>query len=422
MAKSNIKKDLDARSIVASGELGWHQVEPNLYVRVRSKGVGYYVYRYTSFKKTVEIGLGNVLEKELKSIKAIALRMSEAIIDGRNPRDEVEEKFNPTSATLEDYSKIIIEKIKPDYSLKHIKDLERAAKNYIYPKLGKMQPKHILPTDIAKALKPIWTTKNHTAVDCLKHIERAYIQWQIAANDYSLPNPAAWKNAPLSQLLPSPSRVRKVKHHPAVHYSQIPAIVTALKGRERLSSAQCLRFLILTCTRSGEARGATWGEVDLAAKVWTIPAERMKKRVEHKVPLSTEAIELLKAVRPDNPDPGGLIFHGRGRGQLTDRGLIVAAHAVSAETSVHGFRSSFRDWCAECTNFPFEVVEMALAHNPLTSTQYAYYRVTALPVRVGLMQAWSNHCNGLKQAKGKAEAEPAYRANDHNVVQIAAGQ
>jgi len=114
MAKSNIKKDLDARSIVASGELGWHQVEPNLYVRVRSKGVGYYVYRYTSFKKTVEIGLGNVLEKELKSIKAIALRMSEAIIDGRNPRDEVEEKFNPTSATLEDYSKIIIEKIKPD--------------------------------------------------------------------------------------------------------------------------------------------------------------------------------------------------------------------------------------------------------------------------------------------------------------------
>jgi len=230
--------------------------------------------------------------------------------------------------------------------------------------------------------------------------------------DYS-DNPAVLKGN-LENLLPKLSQIKAAKHHPALPYNQVAQFLTDLRTRQT-NSARALELAILTCSRSGEVRGATWAEIDLQAKQWTIPKERMKARKEHVVPLSDSAVTLLKLLKKNSPK-NELVFPGSRGSQMSDMTLsklIKAMHEKQVEkdkvgyvdpsqgrnvVTPHGFRSTFRDWAAEQSPFPREVIEHALAHQLKDKAEAAYQRGSALPKRVKLMQAWANFCNQVDAA------------------------
>ena len=206
-------------------------------------------------------------------------------------------------------------------------------------------------------------------------------------------NPARWRGH-LDHLLPKRQKLTR-GHHAALPYSSVSGFVAALRERDAVA-AHALEFLILTAARSGEVLGAKWHEIDLEAKVWTVPADRMKAGREHRVPLSPRAMKVLEAVKPlaNTAAQGGLnvahIFPGQARGAaLSGMSLAMLLRRMKVATTVHGFRSSFRDWAGEASTFPREVAEAALAHNVGDATERAYRRGDALEKRRKLMDAWS---------------------------------
>ena len=202
-------------------------------------------------------------------------------------------------------------------------------------------------------------------------------------------NPAAWKGM-LKPLLPQPSKVQVTKHHAALPYNQIGSFMKELRERSGVSP-RALEFAILTAARSGEIRGAEWSEIDLEGKTWTIPASRMKAAKEHRVPLSDAAVALLKAL----PRFKGInfVFPATRKGQLSDTALLAVLKRMGyTDLTQHGFRSTFRDWAGETTNYPREVIEHALAHQLADKAEAAYQRGTLWPKRVALMDEWSGYC------------------------------
>ena len=201
-------------------------------------------------------------------------------------------------------------------------------------------------------------------------------------------NPARWRGN-LDAILPKPTKLKKVQHHKALAWEEIGPFMAKLRQREGMA-AKALEFLILTATRSGEVRGATWDEIDLDAKIWTVPAERMKAAREHVIPLCADAVKLLKLLpRFEGVD---LVFPGQ-RGQLSDVALTKPIRVMGSDVTVHGFRSTFRDWCAESTNSPHEVAEMALAHTISNAVERAYRRGDLLAKRTRLMADWCKFVN-----------------------------
>ena len=223
-------------------------------------------------------------------------------------------------------------------------------------------------------------------------------------------NPALWRGH-LDALLPAPAKVKKIRHHPALPYTQVAAFMVELK-RVKGAGARALEFAILTATRSGEARLAKWDEIDLDAKLWTIPAERMKAKREHWVPLSAQAVELIKALPKIDGNP--YLFPGdRDRKPLSDMTLTAVTRRMNESDDEdappkwidpkcgdaivpHGFRSTFRDWCAEVGHYPRELAEHALAHSLPSRVEAAYHRGTMLERRAPMMQAWGNYIDGAK--------------------------
>jgi integrase len=201
-------------------------------------------------------------------------------------------------------------------------------------------------------------------------------------------NPARWRGA-LDKLLPPPNKVKLPKHHAAAHYSDVPRIMAELAEKAHVS-ALALRLIILTACRSGEARGARWSEIDLEARVWTVPAERMKANKPHRVPLSEAALEVLRAApRIEGND---LVFAGARGGALCDAAVSKALHAIAPGVTVHGFRSSFREWAEEVARAPRSVSEAALAHVNADRVESAYLRSDLFSLRVELMEAWAKYC------------------------------
>ena len=208
-------------------------------------------------------------------------------------------------------------------------------------------------------------------------------------------NPALWRGH-LDVLLPRRPKLAR-GHHKAKPYADVPALMERLARLTGISTL-ALRFTILTAARSGEVLGATWGEIDLEVGVWTVPAERMKMRREHRVPLSPAALAILAEVaplRPADDDGSAFVFPGQKRGRpLSVMSLTMVMRRLNADATVHGFRSAFRDWCAEETNHPREVAEQALAHVVGDATERAYRRGDALAKRRALMQDWAGFCLG----------------------------
>ena len=241
-----------------------------------------------------------------------------------------------------------------------------------------------------KVIEPLWREKTETASRLRGRIE-SILHYAKVRGWREGENPARWRGH-LDQLLPKRSKVQRVEHHKALPWREIGAFMAQLREHSGIS-ARCLEFLILTAARSGEVRGARWDEINLPHAVWTVPAERMKAEREHRVPLSDEALAVLREMAQLGPD--GFVFPGLKDGSaLSDVALAKAVDAAGGNgATVHGFRSTFRDWCAETTNYPCELAEAALAHVLKDKTEAAYQRGDLLARRRALMEQWAVFCS-----------------------------
>lgn len=262
---------------------------------------------------------------------------------------------------------------------------------YAYPVIGKLQIQDIALSHVIKILEPIWTTKTETAARLRGRIENV-LDWAIVRNYRIGDNPARWKGY-LDKVLPSPSKVTKVEHYPALKISEVGDFLQKLKQQEGVS-AKALEFLILTAARSGEVRGALKHEIDREKAVWIIPPERMKAGKEHRVPLSPRAIQILDEL----PQIEGVnfVFPSPKGGKLSDMALAAVMRRMSVPAVPHGFRSTFRDWVAECTNYPNEVAEMALAHTIGNKVEAAYRRGDLFEKRRQMMNDWEKFCGTVE--------------------------
>ena len=270
---------------------------------------------------------------------------------------------------------------------KHIQQWQNTLAQYAFPVFGDLDVKSIDTGLITKCLEPIWLTKNETAGRVRGRIE-SILDWATVHEYREGVNPARWRGH-LDKLLAKPSKIQKTEHHKALPYTEINRFIDLLRLQEGVA-AKCLEFTILTAARTGETIGATWDEIDLGAKTWTIPAVRMKAEREHRVPLSNHALTILNdmaAFRLNN-----YVFPSNKKGLSNMAMLAVLKRMDQADITVHGFRSSFRDWAAESTAYPGEVVEMALAHAIKNQTEAAYRRGDLMEKRGRLMEEWARYC------------------------------
>jgi integrase len=263
-------------------------------------------------------------------------------------------------------------------------------RDYVFPVIGNMSVADIDTAHVLRVLEPHWLTKTETMNRTRGRIERV-LDWCKVRGHRSGDNPAAWKGH-LAEVLPARSQVQPVEHRPALPHAEIADFFLALKAREGMA-ARALEFTIRTCARTNEVLGAVWPEIDWNARLWRVPASRMKSGVEWRCALSQGAIDLLRSLPKEAED--GFIFVGSRPGAgLSPQGMTQVLRRMGrTDISVHGFRSTFRDWAAEQTNFPREVAELALAHRVADKTERAYQRADMLKKRHALAEAWSKYAS-----------------------------
>ncbi|WP_408872394.1 tyrosine-type recombinase/integrase [Gluconobacter roseus] len=346
--------------------------------------------------KSREMGLGPVRDVGLAEARRLATEARHMIADGLDPIEERKAekaaRKRKSGLTFEDVARRYIQEQTPAWKDQRSAPVWTSSLEiHVFPTFGKKLVSAVDTDDVLKILRPIWTEKTETAGRVRGRIERI-LDYAKTHGWRESENPARWRGH-LSNILPAPSKVAKVEHHAAVNRKDIARVMAALAASNGLA-AQAVRFLCLTAARSGEVRFATWDEVDLEQKIWTVPAERMKAKREHRVPLSDSALEILQSVLPlRNSRQGDFIFPGQRRGKpLTDVALSKALHTAAGtkEVTVHGLRSTFRDWAAEETDFPREVAEMALAHAIGDKVEAAYRRGDLFNKRQQLSEDWEN--------------------------------
>lgn len=372
-----------------------------LYLHVRDNGSRCWVYRYRDAvaAKQRDMGLGCMPEVSLELAIERALEARRSARSGGSPLAEREAaKMERLLAAARqksfgDCADAYIESRRPGWqNAKHADQWTNTLATYAASL--RPLPVQAIDTDLViAALEPIWTTKTETATRVRQRIE-AVLDWATARKFRHGENPARWRGH-LEKLLPPPAKVQKVQHRPALPYEQMPEFMAELSPRETLA-AKALRLQILCALRPGEAVAAHIREFDLKAGVWTVPAERMKAKREHRVPLSAEALELVKGMHAH-----GLLFPGVKDRPITTAATLAVAKELRPGIKItsHGFRSTFKDWAGDMTAFPREVSEMALAHTIKDKTEAAYRRKDALERRRKLMQQWATYCH-TPNAKG----------------------
>lgn len=367
-----------------------------LWLRIAVGGSKSWVFRYDLAGQRHEMGLGSVNTVDLSMARTKARDCRLLLLDGIDPLTE--RRRARMAHALEPAKQISFDQCAKAYiaahrgswrSAKHANQWESTLSTYASPVIGAL-PVAAVDTDlVVKVLSPIWSSKTETATRLRGRIE-SILDWATVSKFRQGENPANWRGH-LENLLANPNKIAPVKNHPALPWREINKFLADLRQREGVS-ARAIEFAILTACRSGEVRGARWDEIDLDARVWTIPAERMKAGREHRVPLSTGAMALLACM----PRVGAFVFAGRGgsAGQ-SDMSLTAVLRRMGRDdVTVHGFRSTFRDWCSEAegNNFSREVCEHALAHRLPDKVEAAYRRGDLLDKRIILMQAWSDYC------------------------------
>lgn len=275
---------------------------------------------------------------------------------------------------------------------KHRADWLSSLERFAFPIIGRMQVADIQTAHVQQVLAPIWQERAETASRLRQRIE-VVLSWATVSRFRSGENPARWRGN-LKEIMTAPTR--KKTHFAALPWQQVPEFMQALGERTGVA-ARALEFAILTAARSGEVRLATWDEIDLDAKLWTIPGERMKAGRTHRVPLNDEALSLLRAL----PRTGKQLFTAPRGGPLSDMSISAVCKRMQVDAVPHGFRSSFKDWCRSSTRYADEVSELALAHVNSDATRAAYARDELLPLRAKLMREWAKYCRTPAQASAK---------------------
>lgn len=371
---------------------GYYGDGAGLWLQVSPVGTKSWIFRFTLRGKHREMGLGPLHTVSLSEARAKAKSCRQQLLDGHDPLDV--RQAARQAAALEQVRAMTFDQCAAMYikahrngwrNAKHAAQWESTISTYASPVFGELPVAAIDTALVMKALNPIWTEKTETASRLRGRIE-SILGWATTSGYRQGDNPARWRGH-LQNLLAAPEKVRKVEHHPALPWREIGGFMVDLRAREGIA-ARALEFAILTAARSGEVRGMRWDELD--GKVWTLAANRMKAGREHRVPLSSAVLSLLERM----PRVGDYVFPGAKKGSLlSDMSLSSVLRRMGHEDiTVHGFRSTFRDWCAESTNFPREVCEHALAHQLPDKVEAAYRRGDLIEKRSMLMQAWSDYC------------------------------
>ncbi len=382
-----------------------------LYLFVRAEDARFWMFRYTpKGGKMREMGLGRagagagcVSLAGAREKAAGLYALVRAGIDPLNQRDAATAAAKATAQdaavkaiTFKDASARYITAHAPAWSNpKHAQQWGNTLATYADPHFGDVPVSGVETAHVLAALEPIWTTKPETASRVRGRIE-AVLDYAKARGWRTGENPAAWKGH-LAMTLPARAKVAAVVHHAALPWQDVGAFMEALEGQLGIA-ALALRFAILTAARTGEVIGATWGEVDVAGAVWSIPAGRMKGRREHRVPLSAPVLALLAEVgklRREADNPAAPVFPGANpsKGLSNMAMLLLLRRMERADLTTHGFRSAFRDWTAETTAYPTEVAEMALAHAVGNKVEAAYRRGDLFEKRRRLMDDWAGYCD-----------------------------
>jgi integrase len=408
-----IAKELSAVEVRRINAPGFHAVGgvPGLLLQVTDTGARSWVLRVRVGSKRRGFGLGSFPAVGLAAARKKAEVMREQVWQGMDPaadrraQKQAIKTAQMKALTFAEAAKRMHAVRQAEFSnAKHRKDWLSSLERHAFQVLGDLPVADVETAHVLQALEPIWETRTETATRVRQRIETV-INWAISSGLRTGANPAQWKGH-LKNLLPAPTKIAKSGNQPALPWQLVPEFMRALRAREGMG-ARALEFAILTAARSGEVRGAMWKEIDLAARVWTVPKERMKARDAHTVPLSDAAVALLESL----PRVAGndLIFPAVNGGTLSDMTLSAVTRRMHADAAKdggcwvdpnsdnkvivpHGFRSSFKDWARNQSGFADEVSELALAHVNSDATRAAYARDGLLPQRSKLMARWAKYC------------------------------
>lgn len=389
-----------AKTVEAIKDPGRHSDGGGLYLKVLPDGRRQWVFMYRWHGKQKEMGLGAYAPVNIpKGVKVDFVSLGDARQKATDARAAIAEGVDPMAArravvTVPEFGVFadeLIDQMAPGFrNEKHLAQWRMTLGDTYCKPIRKKAVNEIDTEDVLKILRPIWATKSETASRIRGRIE--YVLDAAKAKGFrSGENPAVWRGH-LALLLPKRHKLAR-GNHAAMPYADVPAFMTALRKRVAVA-ARALEFTILTAARSGETFGATWAEIDMTAKVWTIPAKRMKAGRVHRVALSDAALSILTEMQKLGALPGQFVFPGAKKDKpLSNMAMDMTLRRMKSDVTVHGFRSSFRDWCGEVSNFPREVAEAALAHIVGDETERAYRRGDALEKRRELMQTWASFCN-----------------------------
>lgn len=384
---------------VKNAKAGRHADGGGLHLLVKDSGARSWVFRFMLNSKSRDIGLGPAAGADAITLSAArdaasALRLK--VKAGVDPLDEREREAAQARAAAQaaEVAGITFKQVADTYIAanedgwrndKHRQQWKSTLATYVYPTIGDLPVADVATEHVLQILEPIWKEKAETASRVRGRME-TILDAAKARGYREGENPARWRGH-IAQILPARSRLTR-GHHKALPYEAVPSFVGKLHMREAVA-ALALEFTILTAARTGEVIGASWEEVDLDKAIWTIPAERMKAGKEHRVPLSDRAVEILKATQDLRKD---WLFPAVRGGKLSGMAMTMLMRRMNVVATVHGFRSAFRDWAAECTGYVHEVAEMALAHTIENKVERAYRRGDLFDKRRRLMDDWTAYC------------------------------
>lgn len=378
---------------------GKHTDGDGLRLYVYATGARNWVFRYMRQGRSREMGLGAYPEIPLVEARDTATHYRKVLRSGVDPIEHRDAERR--RETLNDSRALTFTEAAARYirshrhgwrNRKHARQWVSTLKTYARPVIGDVPVEDIGIDDVLKILSPIWASKTETAKRVQGRVENI-LDWATAREYRTGDNPARWRGH-LDKILPRPTKVKRVTHHPAMPYPELPAFMTELREHSG-TAARALEFAILTAARTGEVIGAKWREIDLSAEVWNVPAERMKAKRPHRAPLTAEGLAILANLPRVNEYVFAGLRYGRPISNMsmlqTMRRMGYGVNGYRGNYVPHGFRSSFRDWCGEQTSFPREVAEAALAHVNADKVEAAYARGDLFEKRRRLMDAWAQY-------------------------------
>jgi integrase len=373
-----------------------------LALQVLPSGGRSWILRMTIGSKRRDMGLGGFPDVTLAQAREAAREARAKVRAGIDPIDDARASISRLKAsqaaalTFDQCAEAYIKSQEPKWdNAKSPSQWRNTLKTYASPHMGSLLVRDVDLPHVLAALKPIWETKTETASRVRSRIQ-AVLDYAKACKYRTGENPAVW-GGHLDKILPAPGKVTAVEHFSALPYGELGSFMEGLR-KAAGTGARALEFTILTAARSGEVRGATWLEVDLDAGLWVVPGERMKSKKEHRKPLSKSALKLLKAL----PRVAGTeyVFPAPRGGMISDATMGAVLKRMGVPVVPHGFRSTFRDWAAEKTNYPGELAEMALAHTVSDKVEAAYRRGDLYMKRVMMMEDWDKFCGTPSPVKG----------------------